>query len=97
MDNPLKNFQRNLSKENINSSIEKYLSLIEDIPTKVESHNILDFLTHIKRKKVKEGPYPNVSLFEAANRIMSDLVILYGVKELLDGKIRRNTIWFLSE
>ena len=30
------------------------------------------------------GPYPHVTMFEAANRIMSDLVILYGVQWLLN-------------
>lgn len=33
------------------------------------------------------GPYPHVTLFESANRIMSDLTILYGIKELLSGAI----------
>jgi hypothetical protein len=47
----------------------------------------LSFLTDIKRKELNCGPYPNVTLFEAANRIMTDLIILYGVKELLGGKI----------
>jgi hypothetical protein len=32
---------------------------------------------------LNEGPYPGVTLFEAANRIMSDLVILHGVRSLL--------------
>jgi hypothetical protein len=33
---------------------------------------------------VEIGPYPHVTLFEAANRIMTDLVILKGVRWLLD-------------
>jgi hypothetical protein len=33
------------------------------------------------------SPYPTVTRFEAANRIMSDLVILYGVKWLLDNSV----------
>ena len=32
------------------------------------------------------GPYPNVTLFEAANRIMTDLVMLHGVRWLLKRK-----------
>jgi len=37
----------------------------------------------LKREKLVGGPYPDVSIFEAANRIMSDLVILKGVAGLL--------------
>lgn len=37
----------------------------------------------MKRDKLAHGPYKNVTLFEAANRIMSDLVILRGVASLL--------------
>lgn len=33
------------------------------------------------------GPYPGVTLFEAANRIMTDLVTLHGVAWLLKNKV----------
>ena len=54
--------------------------------TKISASNIIDLLTSIKRDIVSKGPYKNVTFFEAANRIMTDLVILYGVKDLLSGK-----------
>lgn len=79
---------RILNRGNINQSISEYLKSIENIPLKIESKNILQFLTDIKRKKMEIGPYPHTTLFESANRIMSDLTILYGVKELLDGTIK---------
>lgn len=43
----------------------------------------LQLLVAIKRFRIGHGPYPDVTLFEAANRIMSDLVILHGVGRLM--------------
>jgi hypothetical protein len=37
----------------------------------------------LKRGKILKGPYPHVSIFEASNRIFSDMVILFGIRELL--------------
>ena len=44
-------------------------------------------MTSLKREKLDHGPYRDVTLFEAANRIMSDLVILKGIRWLLDEKV----------
>jgi hypothetical protein len=41
----------------------------------------------LKRQHLGIGPYPKVSLFEAANRIMTDLVLLYGVRWLLRERV----------
>lgn len=76
-----------LNKNNIKKAISDYLGLLENIPLKIESNNILEMLTDLKRKELKFGPYPDVTLFESANRIMSDLTILYGIKKLLNGAI----------
>jgi len=78
---------RTLNQQNIKQTIAVYLKLLDNIPLKFESNSILQLLTDIKRKELNYGPYPHVSLFESANRIMSDLTILYGVKELLSGAI----------
>ncbi len=78
---------RILNESNINEVIKDYLKLMDSIPVTVEADTIFELLSKIKRHTIGSGPYPNVSLFEAANRIMTDLTILYGVKELLDGKI----------
>ena len=40
----------------------------------------------LKRNQIGVGPYPNVSMFEAANRILSDLVIFTGISGLLADK-----------
>lgn len=72
-----------LTKKNINYTIKAYLNNMEKIPPKLNCNSIYQLLISLKRKEVMCGPYPKVSLFEAANRILSDLVILYGIKELL--------------
>jgi hypothetical protein len=79
---------RELDRSNIENAISDYLTLLNQLPLHIKSENVLDFLTDIKRKELNCGPYPHVTLFESANRIMTDLVILYGVKELLNGKIK---------
>ncbi|PKV50854.1 hypothetical protein ATE84_2922 [Aquimarina sp. MAR_2010_214] len=87
MKKPLDKFPRKLTSQNIDKTIEDYLDLMEEIDPIVQSSNIFAFLTKLKREKTDTGPYPEVTLFEAANRIMTDLVILFGVKELLKGNI----------
>lgn len=77
--------QRELNILNIDKAIADYLELLKQVPVLVEADNVLSFLTKIKREKVNSGPYPHVTLFEAANRIMTDLTILYGIEELLKG------------
>lgn len=81
------NLPRVLNKNNIDHAIGSYRELISSIPFSIESDNIIGFLSKLKRGKLSYGPYPNVTLFEAANRIMTDLTILYGVKDLLNNKI----------
>lgn len=60
-----------------------YIKLVEEIIYPTHSGNIVNDFLEIKRKKVNAGPYPNVSFFECANRICSDLTLLYGCKSLL--------------
>jgi hypothetical protein len=74
---------RSLTRENVDGQIEWLLASVERMGNVVANASGLGLLRAIKRDTVKAGPYPNVSLFEAANRIMTDLVILYGVRWLL--------------
>lgn len=76
---------RVLSKSNIDEIIAIYYDLLDDIPNKIEADNCIKLFMEIKRGYIQRGPYPNVSVFETANRVMTDLVLLYGVKELLNG------------
>ncbi|MEQ9426167.1 MAG: hypothetical protein RJQ09_17215 [Cyclobacteriaceae bacterium] len=83
----LSDIPRELSKSNIDLTIEKYLCYLKEVPLTIQAEDILGLLRKIKRTNLKSGPYPDVSLFEAANRIMTDLIILFGVKKLLNGAI----------
>lgn len=66
-------FERELNKENINNTISTYLEKLDEIPLKIESDSILGFMREIKRKKVSYGFYKKLTVFESANRIMTDL------------------------
>jgi len=79
--------QRKLNLKNIDTIEQEYLSSIEGIGSNIRKLEGIDLLTNIKRAKVGTGPYPDVSLFEAANRIMSDLVILRAINYLLYANI----------
>ena len=74
---------RAITKSNVDKLIADYLVLVETIGASVAGVSGLRLLRALKRDQVKVGPYPHVTLFEAANRIMTDLVILYGVKWIL--------------
>jgi len=83
----LHNLERTISKANVAHLIATYVASVEEIENSLGDHKVLDLLRVLKREAVGAGPYPHVTMFEAANRISSDLVILYGVKWLLDNDI----------
>jgi len=83
----LHNFERTISRDNASHLIATYLASVEEIENSLGDHKILDLFKVLKRKAVGAGPYPHVTMFEAANRILTDLVILYGVKWLLDNDV----------
>ncbi len=76
-----------ISKTNVNQIITKYAASVEHLGESIANMKGLRLLTALKREAVGIGPYPNVTLFEAANRIMTDLVILYGVRWLLNDRV----------
>lgn len=76
-------FQRRLDRANIDKTLRDYLSSIDRINAVESELTGVDFFLNLKRGKLGVGPYPNVSMFEAANRIMTDIVILKAVKWLL--------------
>jgi hypothetical protein len=84
--------ERNLSLLNINCIIEDYLNSLKTFGETIQGKYGLALLHAVKRDKLDDGPYPGVTFFEASNRIMSDLVILYGVEYLL-----RNSIFPFTE
>ena len=72
-----------LTEANANSEINAYLEKTNSLESALPQDDVLTYLTTIKRQPTGSGPYPKVSLFEAANRIMSDIIILLGVRQLL--------------
>jgi hypothetical protein len=74
---------RAITQENVDGLIADYLVQVETIGTSVAGMSGLRLLKALKRDQLNVGPYPHVTLFEAANRIMTDMVILYGVRWIL--------------
>ncbi len=69
---------------------ELYFKLLKDnpFPAPPKSGSVYDNINYLKRKEQSQvqkiGPYENCSLFEAANRIASDLVIINGILQLIE-------------
>ena len=79
--------ERELTKNNVDSLLQEYAASVENVGVSIHGIKGRTLLESLKRKKVGAGPYPDVSLFEAANRIMTDLVIFNGVKYLLEQEV----------
>jgi hypothetical protein len=73
-----------ISRTNVDQIIAEYTESVENLGASIADLRGLRLFKALKRDPVGAGRYPGVTLFEAANRIMSDLVILHGVKWLLN-------------
>jgi len=78
--------ERTLTLHNVQALVKRYTKSIENIGVTIEGMKGLTLIQALKREKVGSGPYPKVTIFEAANRIMTDLVILHGVRWLLKNR-----------
>lgn len=74
---------REITLTNVDRVLSEYVALIEDVGLPVAGLRGVPLLSTLKRDSVGGGPYPNVTLFETANRVMTDLVMLHGVRWLL--------------
>ena len=79
----MQTFSRTITRANIDQLLRDYLTSTETIGDSISTLRGIKLLEALKRGVAGAGPYPKVSVFEAANRIMTDLVILYGVRSLL--------------
>lgn len=77
---------RTLTRDNITRITDEFRRSVGDIGASIAGKTGFPLLFSLKRQRVRAGPYPDVTLFEAANRIMSDLVILHGIALLLREK-----------
>lgn len=78
---------RKLTLDNIYKIQSEFSSSLSLLGESIKGKTGFSLLESLKREKLGVGPYPNVTLFEAANRIMSDLVILHGVAGLLQSRV----------
>ncbi|MCS4300613.1 hypothetical protein [Chryseobacterium sp. BIGb0232] len=68
---------------------ERYLGFLNDnpFPKPPVTGAYFEMINYLKRKDInnpqKIGPYQNITIFEAANRIASDLVIINGIIQLV--------------
>lgn len=76
-----------LKRNEIEDFIDSYLFKVRSISLNLNQENPIELFTILKRNFINEGPYPNVTIFEAANRIMTDLTILFGLRKLFEGAI----------
>lgn len=75
--------ERILSASNIDAITAGFYASLTSIGESIRGKMGFALFIALKREKLVGGPYPDVSIFEAANRIMSHLVILKGVAGLL--------------
>ena len=85
--NPMSLDSRELTLNNIEHLTSLRMASIEEMGRSIVGKSGLDLLASLKRDRLDHGPYVGVSLFEGANRAMSDLVILRGVHWLLREQI----------
>ncbi|MBI2069769.1 MAG: hypothetical protein HYT79_04130 [Elusimicrobia bacterium] len=69
--------------DNVDDAIRTYALSVEQIGSSIAHLRGIPLLEALKHTEIGAGPYDDVSLFEAANRIMTDLVILHGVRWML--------------
>lgn len=86
-----------LNSTNIDESIRTYLAKVDELEFPELHADKLRFIDIAKRRPLSGGPYPGVSLFEASNRIFSDVTALFGIHRLLhDPLIGRTDLPFLE-
>lgn len=79
--------ERTLTLDNIDAIIRDEYADISALGGSIHGLSGLPLLKALKRTPLADGPYPKVTLFEAANRVMTDLVILHGVAGLLRDRV----------
>jgi hypothetical protein len=72
-----------LDSTNIDESIRSYLAKVDELEFPELHTDKLRFIDIVKRRPLVGGPYPGVSLFEASNRIFSDITALLAIYRLL--------------
>ena len=74
----MQDLPREIAAGNIDRLLSRYLIEAELVGESIAGLTGVRLLSALKRDAVGSGPYPDVTRFEAANRIMTDLVTLHG-------------------
>lgn len=69
-------------RENFNEFVSAYKAQLSELESKISADSALGLFEQVKRDKLGKGPYAEVTFFEAANRILSDCVIINGVLKI---------------
>jgi hypothetical protein len=72
-----------LTIENVGADVDEYVAKLVGWSVPELPRQPVPFFLALKRGRVTGGPYPGVSVFELANRVMSDLVVLFAARQLL--------------
>ncbi len=74
---------KQLTIENVGAQTDEYVGKVMRWSVPQLPRDPVPFFLALKRDRVSDGPYPGVSVFELANRVMSDLVVLFAARRLL--------------
>lgn len=81
-------FNTPLTKQEFSKARLLYLNCIVNNKFSLPASSaIIEQIQLVKRQPKEIGPYKNLSVFEALNRIASDLVLLEGARLMFNGKI----------
>lgn len=89
----LKSNTENISYKDFINLKQEYFQLLKEFPLHLSKiNNTTDSIIFLKRK-ISETPktigiYKNITVFEAANRIATDLVIINGILQLLNSELK---------
>ncbi|MBL0049702.1 MAG: hypothetical protein IPP32_16590 [Bacteroidetes bacterium] len=83
--------ENKLSLQEVEKLLGEYHKQLDQNLFKVPSKKSnIEVLMHLKRESYKIGPWENITPFEAANRIGTDLVLLKGVIDILKKDFANN-------
>jgi hypothetical protein len=86
-----KDFENPLSYAEFITAKGKYFEYLKDNKPEIKSaETIFDLIENVKRSPVEIGPYQKISVFEALNRIGSDLVLLDGTEKIFKEGVEKN-------
>jgi hypothetical protein len=79
-------FSKPLIEKDFIKAKKEYIEYLKKYPFSIkDAKDIFDLIQNVKRSPQDIGPYKNISVFEALNRIGTDLVLLSGAAIMFNG------------